>query len=62
MCVFGLIKPKSLVVFIKISFEDIDECSSSPCKNSATCLDGVNSYTCICPNGYNGSDCETGNW
>ena len=33
---------------------DINECTSSPCKNGATCKQGLNSYTCTCPNGYEG--------
>uniref|UniRef100_A0A8C4UR48 Uncharacterized protein n=1 Tax=Falco tinnunculus TaxID=100819 RepID=A0A8C4UR48_FALTI len=33
---------------------DIDDCSSNPCANSGTCLDGNRSYTCLCP-----QDCDT---
>ena len=39
---------------------DIDECSSNPCMNGATCTDAVNSYTCACVAGYTGTHCETG--
>ena len=39
---------------------DIDECSSNPCMNGANCTDAVNSYTCACVAGYNGTHCETG--
>ena len=39
--------------------KDIDECASNPCKNLATCKDMVNGYTCICPEGYSGTHCET---
>ena len=39
---------------------DINECSSSPCMNGATCTDAVNSYTCACVAGYTGTHCETG--
>ena len=28
--------------------------------NSASCIDGVNSYSCNCVDGYVGSTCETG--
>ena len=28
--------------------EDIDECKPYPCSNNAMCVDGVNSYQCIC--------------
>ena len=27
---------------------DVDECSSSPCMNGATCIDYVDSYVCTC--------------
>ena len=39
---------------------DLDNCSSHPCKNGATCTDGVNSYSCECLQGYTGATCETG--
>ena len=39
---------------------DINECLSSPCVNDATCTDNINSYTCICADGYTGTYCESG--
>lgn len=39
---------------------DIDECLSHACQNDATCVDGINDYTCICVTGYEGEFCETG--
>ena len=41
-------------------FLDIDECQSIPCFNEATCVDGVNEYTCECQPGYTGEHCDTG--
>eukprot|EP00058_Branchiostoma_floridae_P005498 XP_002590986.1 hypothetical protein BRAFLDRAFT_69463 [Branchiostoma floridae] len=38
---------------------EIDECSSAPCQNGATCQDGVNSFICQCAPGYTGTLCET---
>ena len=39
---------------------DINECSSSPCQNGGSCVDGVNKYTCKCAAGYGGTHCQTG--
>ena len=41
-------------------FSDIDECSSTPCKNGGTCYDYIDAFTCYCPPGYTGDYCETG--
>ena len=41
-------------------FLDIDECSSNPCLNGATCVDQVNGYVCSCPGDYTGDKCQTG--
>ena len=38
--------------------QDIDECLSSPCQNGATCVQGDNNYTCSCPGGFQGRNCE----
>ena len=40
-------------------FPDIDECNPNPCLNGAVCVDGINGYTCFCPAGYTGINCET---
>ena len=40
---------------------DIDECATSPCQNGGSCTDQVNGYTCNCVDGYDGTNCETGN-
>uniref|UniRef100_A0A8C3GYS3 Uncharacterized protein n=1 Tax=Corvus moneduloides TaxID=1196302 RepID=A0A8C3GYS3_CORMO len=37
----------------------IDDCSSNPCANSGTCVDGNQSYTCLCPPGWSGPSCQT---
>jgi len=39
---------------------DINECSSNPCQNGATCIEGINAFTCTCSPGYAGTTCETG--
>ena len=42
------------------SISDVNECDPDPCLNGAVCVDGINGYTCICPAGYTGVNCETG--
>ena len=37
---------------------NIDECASNPCQNNATCLDGINNFTCDCQLGFTGPLCE----
>eukprot|EP00118_Oscarella_pearsei_P016356 m.155183 g.155183 ORF g.155183 m.155183 type:complete len:2420 (+) comp38660_c0_seq5:905-8164(+) len=37
----------------------IDECTSLPCDNDGVCIDGVDSFTCICLSGFTGVVCET---
>lgn len=36
---------------------NIDECAGSPCHNGGTCEDGINSFTCRCPEGYHDPTC-----
>uniref|UniRef100_A0A8C4RW60 EGF-like domain-containing protein n=1 Tax=Erpetoichthys calabaricus TaxID=27687 RepID=A0A8C4RW60_ERPCA len=39
--------------------QELDACSSSPCKNGGTCrLDGNAGYLCECSTGYGGTNCE----
>ncbi|NXF91541.1 FA9 factor, partial [Eubucco bourcierii] len=40
------------------SLWDGNQCDPNPCKNGASCKDGVSSYTCWCPAGYEGKNCE----
>ncbi|XP_069122968.1 protein jagged-1-like [Argopecten irradians] len=37
---------------------DIDECQSNPCDHGGTCTNGNNSYTCVCPYGRTGPNCN----
>ncbi|KAM3842788.1 protein jagged-2-like, partial [Diretmus argenteus] len=34
------------------------DCVSSPCKNGGTCIDGINSFQCFCPDGWEGNLCD----
>ncbi|KAJ7403811.1 Coagulation factor IX [Pitangus sulphuratus] len=40
------------------TYIDGDQCDPNPCKNGAVCKDGINSYVCWCPAGYEGRNCE----
>ncbi|KAJ7323451.1 hypothetical protein OS493_031651 [Desmophyllum pertusum] len=37
----------------------INECTKSPCKNGATCVNLQGSYRCNCKSGYSGNNCQT---
>ena len=38
---------------------NIDDCASHPCLNGGTCADGINTFTCTCAAGFNGTTCAT---
>nr|DBA23422.1 TPA: hypothetical protein GDO54_014336 [Pyxicephalus adspersus] len=42
----------------ELQITNIDECQSNPCRNGAACVDGINSFTCICLPSYSGALCE----
>ena len=37
---------------------DYDECTSSPCLNGGTCVNGNRNFSCICPRTHKGRTCE----
>lgn len=49
----------ALVVFMGSFSPGIDECSSNPCANGGTCVDGNQRYTCLCPRGWSGVSCQS---
>uniref|UniRef100_A0ACB8GA41 Uncharacterized protein n=1 Tax=Sphaerodactylus townsendi TaxID=933632 RepID=A0ACB8GA41_9SAUR len=38
--------------------QGISACTSHPCQNGATCVDGVDQYKCICPQEWTGTNCQ----
>ncbi len=40
---------------------DVDACEPMPCQNGGMCVDVVGGpgYTCVCPSGYTGLDCDS---
>ena len=38
----------------------MNECSSNPCQNGASCFDGVDFYHCVCASGWQGDRCTEG--
>ena len=37
---------------------NINDCLSNGCHGNATCVDGINNYTCVCPQGFMGTLCD----
>ena len=38
---------------------DIDDCVLEDCSGYGVCVDGVDSFTCVCKSGYTGTLCQT---
>ena len=55
ICLLQLISLITLLGFTGTNCEvNIDDCPGHICQNGATCLDGINTYTCQCPPTYTG--------
>lgn len=37
-------------------------CTSDPCMNGGSCLEVLNSFTCVCSLGFTGRRCQNGRW
>lgn len=57
--ILGLFFESSFVAFYDF-ISDFDECHSNPCRNGATCVDGFNTFRCLCLPSYVGALCEQG--
>ena len=54
--------PKPLFLSLMQSHLESLACTGNPCENGATCYEqnGDLGYLCLCPAGYEGTNCETG--
>ena len=39
---------------------DVNDCVNVTCENGGTCLDGIESFTCLCVEGFSGEHCQIG--
>jgi hypothetical protein len=46
------------LVIILCIFCTVTPCSSAPCQNYGRCIDVDGNYVCVCPHGFNGSECQ----
>ena len=50
---------KCMFLFIGDLCEDlVDFCKSNPCLNGGVCLASYSRYTCSCPLGFSGDNCQ----
>lgn len=39
---------------------DRNECDNFPCQNGGMCINNDGSFTCVCKDGWEGSECQNG--
>lgn len=42
----------------RLCSEDVNDCENHACEHGGTCEDGVNAYSCVCPEDYRGPLCQ----
>ena len=50
----------SVKMYIFFNSTELNYCLPNPCQNGGNCTDGVKSYNCSCVKGFNGKNCENG--
>ena len=53
-------KSAAVLLLFVCYFSDVLECSSNPCLNGGLCFEGPDSYFCRCSGGFQGDQCENG--
>ena len=59
----GIVSPihtKTYKIMMRFCETDYDECTSDPCLNGGTCINGKRKFTCLCPRTHKGRTCEGG--
>ena len=47
-----------MIFYAQLMFTEINECSEVICSNGGTCIDKIDSYVCLCVDGYEGHTCD----
>ena len=42
-----------------VEFGESNKCTEKRCKNGGACIDGSDTYTCLCAGGFTGQHCES---
>ena len=61
----GFIDKRNIEILINslhFPLPDINECSSAPCANAATCHNEMNGFRCTCAPGWMGIQCTQGRY
>ena len=49
-----------MILFVD-SQDDIPDCTANSCNGNGQCVDGLNSFTCLCNPGFTGTNCQVRN-